>query len=1149
MIRDYHMTIKGLGKWSRKVRNLFTLMGLLCLLGFHTVLAEGTKQWSPTSTDRSHLKVNTAGVYAFAGYGVVADRRLYIHIENPANERVYIGLSTMVDENSAANVATAYSFRIASPTGAVVHGPYTVNGGVIPNLTTYAMSVAGPAPIAGASGYPVTNAAWVFNPTLAGDYYIEFSAAASIKWFDITVATRSATPSAINGRVWSKAWAVRANNGFTTLADAFDTPFNGALFAYDGDYVTKIDFQGSGLRPLEGQFSFNSNGTANTGNKESDRRSVQDVNAGNPQYKIFLTPPDPIIYPVLTQGSLQNLPLKVANPSSPNITVEVTQPGKVEILLDFGGDGTFTTGVDRRLFANVNAGINTIPWDGKNGAGATIGLSSYPIPVKIAYTQGETHFTSYDVEGLDNGFDVYTQTASGTVGPNLQFWDDVSIPDAPGTAPVVKTNVDTGATTRQTWTNTNYGDLNTINTWWYAYRDYQTTTMIVPGDYGDAPASYGVAWHAVAPAPGGLYLGVVAPDLENLSQPSSNALLDDSTGTADEESIAMFPPLLTPSGQTYTVSVNVTNTTGSDAYLVGYIDFNKDGDFLDTGEKSATVTVNASGSQDVSFTTPAGMTTGTTYARFRLSSTQTQAESSIGAATSGEVEDYALPISPSIFGTIWNDSDASITLNGSESATNAGGLTVYAVNTSGNVAAKATVAADGTYVIGGLSAAAYTLRLSTDSSAAIGASAPTASLPTGWVNTGENKNGVTETTTPGEIAVTLSTSNITNQNFGIEQLPDTNAVTSATIPNSNGDTSLASTPLAGTDPDGSVASFKIVTIPPASEGVLKWDNDNNAATPPIAVSAGQTIPLASANKLFFDPAPTFIGDATFTYAAIDNGTKEDPSPATYTIPVILADIDLVITKTSNLSGPQVGDTVTYTVTVENLSTTNATGVVVTDTFPADLTFNETVGCAEDPNFLTGSSITCSLGTINAGTNTSFTVEGIVIDQGLPGDDDDSGRVISNSVSVTANETDSDTSNNTDDIDITVSKFQLYKEVRNVTAGGAFTTSVTGKPGDVLEYRINYTRTGPPIFDVILEDTLDANVSLGQNTYGASTDKEISLRCPDGTDVLLETGAVTTINIDLVAECTLNTATDATSTVREALLNSEAGYFLFKVRIR
>jgi uncharacterized repeat protein (TIGR01451 family) len=506
-----------------------------------------------------------------------------------------------------------------------------------------------------------------------------------------------------------------------------------------------------------------------------------------------------------------------------------------------------------------------------------------------------------------------------------------------------------------------------------------------------------------------------------------------------------------------------------------------------------------------------------------------------------------------VSGQVWQDPNGSVTLDGSETGTNAGSttLSVYAVDATGNVVAKAAVAANGSYTLVGVPAnVTVTSRLSNVSGVLVGAPAPAVGLPAGYTSTGENKNGITETTTPGEIALTTTTANVSGQNFGIERLPDTTALTSAGLANSSGDTSLAATPLAGTDPDGTVASFKIVTLPTAAQGVLRWDDDNNATTPPVAVTVNQFIPVGSADKLFFDPAPTFTGNATFTYAAVDNAGKEDPSAASYTIPVLPADIDLVITKTSSLSGPQVGDTVIYTVTVENLSPTNATGVIVTDTFPASLTFVETLGCAEDPNVLTGPSVTCSLGTISAGATKSFTVEGVVIDQGVLGDDsDDVGSVISNSVSVTANETDSDTSNNTDTIDITVSKLQLYKEVRNVTAGGAFTTSVSGKPGDTLEYRVTYTRTGPPIFDVSLEDVLDSNVTLAQNAYGLPSDKEILLRCPDNTDVLLETGAVTTLSIDLVAVCSLSTAPDAAAVVREALLGGETGYFLFRAIIR
>jgi uncharacterized repeat protein (TIGR01451 family) len=124
----------------------------------------------------------------------------------------------------------------------------------------------------------------------------------------------------------------------------------------------------------------------------------------------------------------------------------------------------------------------------------------------------------------------------------------------------------------------------------------------------------------------------------------------------------------------------------------------------------------------------------------------------------------------SVNGTVWNDVDGSITINGSEIGTNAGSssLTIYAVDSTGVVVGKTTVSStDGTYSIPGLVAGNYTLRLSNDANVAVGAPAPAASLPSNWVNTGENKNGVTETTTPGEIAVTVASANIINQNFGI----------------------------------------------------------------------------------------------------------------------------------------------------------------------------------------------------------------------------------------------------------------------------------------------------------------------------------------------------------------------------------------------
>ncbi|MEO0012759.1 MAG: hypothetical protein RLZZ535_1148, partial [Cyanobacteriota bacterium] len=144
-------------------------------------------------------------------------------------------------------------------------------------------------------------------------------------------------------------------------------------------------------------------------------------------------------------------------------------------------------------------------------------------------------------------------------------------------------------------------------------------------------------------------------DPDNGSLQNATADADDNSGTPDDEDgVVSFPALTTTANQTYTIPVTVSNNVPLlSAYLVGYIDFNKDGDFLDAGEKSTTVTVPTSTTNprtvNVTFTTPAGMTTGNTYARFRLGSVQAMAESAVGASIStdyGEIEDYQIAIEP-----------------------------------------------------------------------------------------------------------------------------------------------------------------------------------------------------------------------------------------------------------------------------------------------------------------------------------------------------------------------------------------------------------------------------------------------------------------------------------------------------------------------
>ncbi len=147
------------------------------------------------------------------------------------------------------------------------------------------------------------------------------------------------------------------------------------------------------------------------------------------------------------------------------------------------------------------------------------------------------------------------------------------------------------------------------------------------------------------PIVAGLRLGA-NEDAEADGQPNAGADADDTAGTPDDEDGVTVTDLSLVSGSSANVRVNATNTVGTAAQLCGFIDFNGDGDFADANETAPALAV-PNGSNNVQFTlnfgtVPASVATGT-YARFRLS-TDAGACSPTGAATNGEVEDYAVSI-------------------------------------------------------------------------------------------------------------------------------------------------------------------------------------------------------------------------------------------------------------------------------------------------------------------------------------------------------------------------------------------------------------------------------------------------------------------------------------------------------------------------
>ncbi|MES2599017.1 MAG: putative Ig domain-containing protein [Verrucomicrobiota bacterium] len=169
--------------------------------------------------------------------------------------------------------------------------------------------------------------------------------------------------------------------------------------------------------------------------------------------------------------------------------------------------------------------------------------------------------------------------------------------------------------------------------------DYVLTVSAPTTDFGDVQ---GFA-SASSTVNANLRIGALT-DAEYAPTNNTAATGDDTSGTDDEDGVVI--PVMT-AGAPATMPVVVTNNTGSIAYLNAWIDYNDDGDFVDSGEN---VTVNqgilsgtSNATQNLDFTVPANAAT-TTVLGLRVRLTSTSSPGPTGLSGNGEVEDYAVTI-------------------------------------------------------------------------------------------------------------------------------------------------------------------------------------------------------------------------------------------------------------------------------------------------------------------------------------------------------------------------------------------------------------------------------------------------------------------------------------------------------------------------
>jgi len=466
----------------------FIITGIIIFLVLlsHRGYGEGSKQlntscqflttWLFVCNDFVNHCTDTNGIRSqFAAYDAThsADDNSKLYFVTRANEVVYMGFNGIPSDTMPGH---AIVYRICDSTGAVVYTEDFLpkvpgTAGFLPSLSA---ACEGPNQLSSTgNGYDAIE----WTPPRAGRYYIEFSqkfngsfenAVIMIYLFDITVYDNS-TSTVKPGRLYSKSWQFAEVNTFTGI---------NYILSDDG-IVTSVEF--SGMKGGAWIQYANRTGCGNT-NWVDDRKSLFNMQAVFPQYRVFLSSPDPVVFPISTTLG-QIIPPDPAGIRNCDGTIDyvvnVDRPGNVQIQLTFT-PGTYTP---RVLDMAVIAGANTIHWDGRDGSGTEV-PNKVVVALEVTYINGLTNLPLYDVEGSDFGIHVSLVEPAGS--PISVYWDDSNIWNGTCTScqagrgqntEDVKTNVATGGCPdpiiyppgchKWSLAGRGWGNLNTINTWWY----------------------------------------------------------------------------------------------------------------------------------------------------------------------------------------------------------------------------------------------------------------------------------------------------------------------------------------------------------------------------------------------------------------------------------------------------------------------------------------------------------------------------------------------------------------------------------------------------------------------------------------------------------------------------------------------------------
>ncbi|PSB42892.1 hypothetical protein C7B80_25960 [Cyanosarcina cf. burmensis CCALA 770] len=427
--------------------------------------------------------------------------------------KVYVNAGETINLGSSANGIGSGRINYRSPTGAT--GSCLTTVGRILNRT---QEVAGPAPntngytpciittaqttTAGSGIWEIDfvspNPANDVNPTAiaAGSNWTQANNVGWIAAWDVTVRNSTNTGLPFLGRVYSNSLALRmpnTGNDFTPLlyvqtADGYRyqlnprrlSPFTFVFFANNNGFkssTTNTPLFRSVLFPggtgLEPGVTVHDPNTADSGinvthkiffNTPSSDLPFSAPSASGSTW-LLTSPVAPQPSNFTFQGVEGTAGTAGTSPLTGNFSFTSNVTGRFLITLDLNQNGIYGDGNDKVLSGFATPGTNTLPWDGRDGAGATVPASSVAYGGQIVLYAGEIHLPLLDAESNPSGITI--QRLNDPVPPTVPnpnpytiYFDDTTVG---GSSALNGVDSSTGV---HGWNNP-FGDNKGIDTWAY----------------------------------------------------------------------------------------------------------------------------------------------------------------------------------------------------------------------------------------------------------------------------------------------------------------------------------------------------------------------------------------------------------------------------------------------------------------------------------------------------------------------------------------------------------------------------------------------------------------------------------------------------------------------------------------------------------